>query len=117
MNRSAEERGFRMYRSNEPIRWGKTASQTESDSELARGLRELCERSSWLSSDVAREAVFWLDLGLPPRTVERWLLAELMRDPEGALPVRAQDAESCPVSPTRKRHQPRFSRRHAPTIR
>jgi hypothetical protein len=106
--------GLAREHTSEPIRSRETAFGATSDVELARELRGLCEHSAWLAPDLARDAVFWLDLGAPPRTVEAWLLGELMRDPEGSLPVPAADlAESQPVAPTRTRRRPRFSGRRS----
>jgi hypothetical protein len=47
------------------------------DSDLERDLRRFCERADRLTPDLARDVLFWLDLGEEPRDVARWLLEQL----------------------------------------
>jgi hypothetical protein len=108
-----------MYESSESMRWRSLVLRSKSDPEVEEELRGLCEHGAWLSPDLARDVVFWLDIGLPPRTVEHWLCGELMSDPGGAFLVQARDAEPpSPRSPgpTGNGRRPRFFRRRTTKV-
>jgi hypothetical protein len=71
-----------------PIRWAGPDPRPDSDrladQRLDRDLRELCERGRGVTPELARDVVFWLDLGRSPRDVARWLRVELEDEPDTA---------------------------------
>jgi hypothetical protein len=71
-----------------PIRWARPDPGLDVDrlaeQHLDRDLRELCDSGRGLPPTLAREVLFWLDLGRSPRDVARWLRVELESGPDEA---------------------------------
>jgi len=71
-------------RESEPIRWASPAPKPGADSDLERNLRRVCASGECLAPELARDALFWLDLGEEPRDVARWVRSQLRDGPNAA---------------------------------
>ena len=67
-----------------PIRWAGPVASADSDRRLDRDLRGLCEAGKGVTPELARDVLFWLDLGQSPRDVAHWLRIQLEEGPGAA---------------------------------
>jgi hypothetical protein len=64
-------------RAPESIVWSSVAPRRGAESDLEWELRRFCNRGGRVTPDLARDVLFWLDLGREPRDVARWLREQL----------------------------------------